>query len=140
MEDALATPLPSVLRLRAGYLRSIGGFAVYEAILVAEWVDDLLFCLPRYSFSPGIVASGEPLAGESLCLPIPVRFLRLPSSSVLSFTKDSTAHRDFTTDWVVVRFSDMGLWPDLAALVMAIPDAEVCGEIAAVRFAYKRKA
>ena len=141
MEDALITPLPSVLRFQAGYLRSTGGFAVYQAILVAECVDDLLFCLPRRSSSPGgeIVASGEPLAGESLCLPIPVRFLRLPRSSVFSFTKDSPADGNFTTDWVVVRFSDTGLWPDPTALLMVIPDAEVSGEIAAVRSAYKRR-
>ena len=139
MEDALITPLPSVLRFQAGYLRSTGGFAVYQAILVAESVDDLLFCLPRKSSSPGTVASGEPLEGNSLCLAIPVRFLRLPMSSVFSFTKDSPADGDSTTDWVVVRFSDMGLWPDPTALLMVIPDAEVSGEIDAVRSAYKRR-
>ena len=137
MEDALTTPLPSVLRFEAGYLCNTWGFAVYETVLVAEWVDHRLFCLPLDSSSVGTVASGEPHEGDSLCLTIPVRFLRLPMLCGFSFTKDAPAADVFTT---VVRFSDMGLWPDPAALLMIIPDAEVCGEIAAVRSAYNRRA
>ena len=54
MDDALATSLPSVLRLEAGYLRLADTlvqdrFSVHEAILVAELVDDILFCLSRDS-------------------------------------------------------------------------------------------
>ena len=136
MEDALTTSLPSVLRLEAGYLRSTWGFAVYEAILVAELVDDISFCLSRDSSLLGTDALGAPRGGDSLGLKIAVRFLRLPTLCVLSFTEDLPADGDPTT---VVRFSVMGLWPDPEALLMIIPDAEVCGELAAELSAYNRR-
>ena len=140
MDDALAASLPSVLRLEAGYLRLADTltdrYSLHEAILVAELVDDILFCLSRDSSSLGTEALAEPHGGDSLGLKIPVRFLRLPTTCVLSFTEDLPSDVDPGT---VMRFSDMGLWPDPDALPMVIPDPEICGELASELVGYNRR-
>ena len=90
MDDALAASSPSVLRLEAGYLRLADTltdrYSLHEDILVAELVDDILVCLSRDSSFLVTEALAEPHGGVSRGLKLPVRFLRLPTSCVLSFT------------------------------------------------------